>query len=173
LEKDYLADLGTFDVVYSWGVLHHTGNLWQAMENVLRLVAEGGTFFVAIYNDGGKKSRQWYQLKRLYNQGKLCKIALPAAFIPLNVTRGLIRDLLNRKNPLTRYREYKKNRGMSVVRDWIDWLGGWPYEFAKPEEVWEFCRRRGFEMMLCVNKSGWALGNNEFVFARRGKAAAA
>jgi len=82
------------------------------------------------------------------------------------VTRGLISDLLNHEDPLTRYREYKKNRGMSVVRDWIDWLGGWPYEFAKPEEVSEFVKRRGFEMMLCVNKSGWALGNNEFVFAR-------
>ena len=166
LEKDYLADLGTFDVVYSWGVLHHTGNLWQAMENVLRLVADGGTFFVAIYNDGGRKSRQWYQLKRLYNQRKFYRIALPAVFIPLNVTRGLISDLLNHEDPLTRYREYKKNRGMSVVRDWIDWLGGWPYEFAKPEEVSEFVKRRGFEMMLCVNKSGWVLGNNEFVFAR-------
>ncbi len=169
LEKNYLAGLGTYDFVYSWGVLHHTGNLWQAMENVLTLVAEGGKIFIAIYNDGGKKSRQWYRLKRLYNQNKFFRIALPAAFIPLNVIRGLIRDLSSRKNPLTRYREYKKNRGMSVVRDWIDWIGGWPYEFAKPEEVSEFFKGREFEMLLCVNRSGWALGNNEFVFARRAK----
>src|SRR4029453_11192140 len=38
LDAEYLRALGQFDVVYSWGVLHHTGAMWQALENVKPLV---------------------------------------------------------------------------------------------------------------------------------------
>lgn len=170
LDNNYLAGLGTYDVVYSWGVLHHTGNMWQALENVLALVADGGKLFIAIYNDAGKKSRQWRTLKKMYNSGAFYRIALPAVFIPLNVVRGLVTDLSGLKNPVTRYRVYKKDRGMSMMRDWIDWIGGWPYEFATASQVADFCKSRGFEVLTCVNRSGWVLGNNEFVLARPGKA---
>ena len=59
LDRDYLARLGTFDVVYSWGVLHHTGAMWQALENVKPLVAEGGHLYIAIYNDLGEVTDSW------------------------------------------------------------------------------------------------------------------
>ncbi len=170
LDKNHLAGLGAYDVVYSWGVLHHTGNMWQALENVLPLVADEGRLFIAIYNDAGKKSRRWYTLKRMYNSAAFYRIALPAFFIPLNVVVGAVRDVSALKNPLTRYRVYKKDRGMSMMRDWIDWIGGWPYEFATAGQVSDFCKSRGFEVLTCVNRSGWALGNNEFVCARSGKA---
>ncbi len=167
LDRNYLAGLGRFDVVYSWGVLHHTGNMWQAIENVLPLVTDNGKLFIAIYNDAGKKSRRWHALKRMYNSAAFYRIALPAIFIPLNVMNGLVKDLSGLKNPLRRYRVYKKDRGMAVMRDWIDWIGGWPYEFASADEVAKFCRSRGFDLLTCVNRSGWILGNNEFIFARR------
>ena len=166
LDKNYLASLGTYDVVYSWGVLHHTGDLWQAMENVLPLVTVGGKLFLAIYNDAGKKSRRWCRLKKLYNSGAFFRVTFLTFFIPLNVARGVVADLSNLKNPAMRYRTYKKQRGMSMLRDWIDWIGGWPYEFATAEQVVEFCKSRGFELLTHTNKSGWMLGNNEFVFER-------
>lgn len=53
LDRDYIESLGKFDVTYAWGVLHHTGVLWQALFNAQLPVKEGGLLFVAIYNDQG------------------------------------------------------------------------------------------------------------------------
>jgi 2-polyprenyl-6-hydroxyphenyl methylase/3-demethylubiquinone-9 3-methyltransferase len=165
LDQRYLEGLGVYDVVYSWGVLHHTGNLWQAINNVLPLVANGGKLFIAIYNDAGRKSRWWSTLKKLYNSRAIYRVVLPAFFIPLNIARSFVVDVSRFRNPMKRYHAYKRRRGMSMMRDWIDWIGGWPYEFATAEQVADFCKGRGFELTY-VNKSGWVLGNNEFVFER-------
>src|SRR6185503_2410149 len=71
LDCDYLTSLGRFDVVYSWGVLHHTGKMWDALDAALLPVAPGGRLFIAIYNDTGKETIRWRRIKRIYN-------ALPA-----------------------------------------------------------------------------------------------
>lgn len=42
---------GTFDIVYSWGVLHHTGDLWQAVSKAAALVAPNGLLAVAFYRE--------------------------------------------------------------------------------------------------------------------------
>jgi 2-polyprenyl-6-hydroxyphenyl methylase/3-demethylubiquinone-9 3-methyltransferase len=67
LDRGYLARIGQFDVVYSWGVLEYTGAMWQALENVAALVAAGGQLFIAIASDQGGSSRRWRMLKRIYN----------------------------------------------------------------------------------------------------------
>src|SRR6266516_5946417 len=67
LDTTYLRSLGTFDVVYAWGVLHHTGDMWRGLGNVTDLVAAGGRLFIAIYNDQGSTSQRWRAIKRLYN----------------------------------------------------------------------------------------------------------
>src|SRR6185312_4649812 len=68
LDKGFMASLGSFDIVYSWGVLHHTGNMWQALENINLNVAYPGQLFISIYNDQGKTSRRWAAVKRVYNR---------------------------------------------------------------------------------------------------------
>jgi 2-polyprenyl-6-hydroxyphenyl methylase/3-demethylubiquinone-9 3-methyltransferase len=165
LDAAYLARLGRFDIVYSWGVLHHTGQMWQALENVAPLVAPRGKLFIAIYNNQGKSSRRWKAVKTVYNKGWPGRLLVSAAFIPYFILRGLVADLLRMRSPFSRYREYKKSRGMSRVHDWIDWLGGYPFEVAKPEEIFDFYRKRGFALIK-LKTCGGSLGNNEFVFQK-------
>ena len=170
LDRTYLQRLGldTWDIVYSWGVLHHTGDMWAAMDNVWPLVAPRGRLFLSIYNDQGGHSRRWRAVKRLYTRGSVGKTIVCGTFIPYFIARDALSDILHLTNPLTRYREYKRIRGMSMTHDWFDWLGGYPFEVAKPEEVFDFFRGRGFDLSrLTTRGAGW--GCNEFVFTRRGQ----
>jgi 2-polyprenyl-3-methyl-5-hydroxy-6-metoxy-1,4-benzoquinol methylase len=165
LDAAYLARLGQFDIVYSWGVLHHTGNMWQALENLVPLVATGGKLFIAIYNDQGSKSRRWKAVKALYNKGAVFRLLVSATFIPYFVFRHSAADIVNLRSPFATYREYKKSRGMSRIYDWYDWLGGYPFEVARPEEIFDLYRKKGFTLVR-VKTCGGTVGCNEFIFQR-------
>ena len=165
LDSRYLESLGEYDVVYAWGVLHHTGAMWEALENVTSLVAPGGRLFLAIYNDQGNWSSRWRKIKRFYCSGPVGRAVVCATYIPAVVARDLAADLVWRRNPVKRYSEYKRARGMSVVHDWIDWLGGYPFEVAKPEQVFEFFDDRGFHLRK-LKTCGGSVGCNELVFQR-------
>lgn len=165
LDPDYLGGLGTFDVVYSWGVLHHTGAMWQALDNAAGRVAPGGKLFIAIYNDQGKISDRWRAIKRTYNrlpQGLRFLVTIPA-LVHL-YWRRIVKDLL-RGRPLESWRNEGKERGMSPWWDLIDWVGGYPFEVAKPEAILDFYLRRGFSLVRLITCGG-SLGCNEFVFVR-------
>jgi 2-polyprenyl-3-methyl-5-hydroxy-6-metoxy-1,4-benzoquinol methylase len=168
LDQTYLFHLEKFNVVYSWGVLHHTGNMWEALENVVGPVATGGKLFLALYNDQGIFSRGWTTIKRLYNRAIILRPAIIFIVGSYFATRELIFDVfVLRKNPLNRYKD-KRSRGMSYFTDLIDWAGGYPFEVAKPEAVFDFFRARGFEMVK-LKTAGGNHGNNEFVFIKRTK----
>lgn len=166
LDTDYIERLGQFDVVYSWGVLHHTGAMWQALENAALPVAVGGRLFIAIYNDQGIRSHLWRVVKRFYCSGAVGRSLVPPIFIPYFIVGASVKDSVRGRNPLTRYSEYKKSRGMSIVHDWIDWLGGYPFEVARPEEIFSFYRAKGFVLDKLITRGG-VMGNNQFVFTRR------
>ncbi|HEY9296067.1 MAG TPA: class I SAM-dependent methyltransferase [Phormidium sp.] len=166
LDADYLKSLGQFDIVYSWGVLHHTGAMWQALENATLPVAERGRLFIAIYNEQGSKSNRWRQIKKLYCSGMAGKTLISTLFIPYFILGGLAIDILKARNPIARYTEYKKNRGMSRVYDWFDWLGGYPFEVAKPEDIFKFYQNKGFVLENLITCGG-GLGNNQFVFTKQ------
>jgi 2-polyprenyl-6-hydroxyphenyl methylase/3-demethylubiquinone-9 3-methyltransferase len=146
-------------------VLHHTGDMYRALGNMVDLVRPGGLLFISIYNDQGWKSRAWRSVKRHYNQGPIARRLILAGFAGYAVLRGAIEDLPRGRNPMTRYRAHKQRRGMSVVFDWYDWLGGYPYEVARPEEIAGFYRDRGFQLERLQTTS--SLGCNEFVLRRQ------
>jgi 2-polyprenyl-6-hydroxyphenyl methylase/3-demethylubiquinone-9 3-methyltransferase len=169
LDRSFLATLGRFDVVYSWGVLHHTGAMWDALENVVPLVVPGGRLCLAIYNDQGAWSRYWKTIKRVYNQlppGRQPPYA--AAVMGTRELRSIAIALL-RGAPTAYIRTWTghgegKGRGMSRFYDMIDWVGGYPFEVARPEEIFNFFHRRGFSLE-CLRTSGGGLGCNELAFA--------
>ena len=172
IDPDYMARLGDWDIVYSWGVLHHTGRMWEGLARVIGNVKRPGLLFVSIYNDQGPISNGWRSVKRLYNTGPLGKLAAISIFVPYFAARGFAVDLMRRRNPIARYREYRGSRGMSLIHDWKDWLGGYPFEVAKPEEIFEFYRSRGFSLEK-LTTCGGRLGCNEFVFSRPAESQAA
>lgn len=162
LDEAFLTSLGSFDVVYAWGVLHHTGNMWAALANAASLVKKNGTLFIAIYNDQGRRSRRWKQVKKFYCSGLLGKSIISSIFLPYFFFRALLSCILRRDNVFAGYR---KNRGMSITHDWFDWLGGLPFEVATVEEDFRFFRDRGFVLQNIKTANG-GLGNNQFVFVR-------
>lgn len=165
LDPAFMSQLGSFDIVYSWGVLHHTGAMWQAIEQAAARVAPGGQLFIAIYNDQGRASRLWLRTKKAYNAlppALRWLVLWPAALRLWGPTS--LRDLLAGR-PGATWRDFKQNRGMDPWRDVVDWVGGLPFEVAKPEQIFEFLKARGFRLQRLVTCAG-GHGCNEFVFAR-------
>ena len=163
LDINYLNSLGTFDIVYSWGVLHHTGDLWKSLENVVPLVNKNGILFIAIYNDvGSKRYKFWWGVKKLYCSGIIGKYFICSIFIPYRFFKVLIKSIIENNNIFSRYKE---NRGMSITHDWIDWYGGFPYEVAKVEEIFHFYNNYGFSLKNIKTTVG--VGCNEYVFIKK------
>jgi SAM-dependent methyltransferase len=157
LDPELLRTLGTYDIVYSWGVLHHTGQMMTAIERAAALVAPGGQLYIAIYNDQGWISRYWLHVKRTW-------VGMPAMRGPLLlfhapyliVLRAIVRRLARRG---------RLERGMRLWYDTVDWLGGYPFEVARPEVIVDFLSPRGFSLRK-LRTCGGRHGCNEFVFHR-------
>lgn len=166
LDRGYLESIGTFDVVYSWGVLHHTGEMWRALENAALPVSDdGGLLFIAIYNDCGAESLSWRRKKKRYNElPKLVRPAYALAMMAPYEIKEIARAFLGFR-PIQYVRswtDYRGKRGMSRWHDIIDWVGGYPYEFATADELVAFYRERGFAAKM-VRRAG-GLGCHELVF---------
>jgi 2-polyprenyl-6-hydroxyphenyl methylase/3-demethylubiquinone-9 3-methyltransferase len=166
LDRKYIEALGTFDICYSWGVLHHTDNLWQAVYNAQIPLRSGGQLFIAIYNDEGMRSSIWEAINRNYCAGPVRQAVLTAVFYALFFLTGLAIDLVKLRNPATRFTEHRKYRGMSLVHDWKDWLGGYPYERARAQRVQRFLENLGFKLVRLA-RPDFGFGNNQFVFEKK------
>ena len=166
LDTNYLSSLGTFDVVYAWGALHHTGDLWTALALAAECTNE--LLVISVYNDQGLQSRIWAVIKRRYNQyGAVRRTAIEAATFILIWGRHAVANIvrLHPLQTLRTWRSYALTRGMSPWVDLRDWAGGYPFEVARPDAVVGFYEARGF----CLKSSklaGKGHGCNEYVFGR-------
>ncbi len=161
LDQKYLKSLGQFDVVYSWGVLHHTGEMWSAIANTASMVAPGGRLFIALYNDQGWRSKMWLRVKQIYCSGAIGRWLMLAIWIPYFQARFLAACVVGRYN---KFAWYRRARGMNPAHDRIDWIGGLPFEVATTDKVIGFHEQRGFKLETVIPTKG--LGNNEFVFRK-------
>jgi 2-polyprenyl-6-hydroxyphenyl methylase/3-demethylubiquinone-9 3-methyltransferase len=175
LDRDFLAHLEPADIVYSWGVLHHTGAMAVAFANIEPLVPIGGRLFIAIYNDLGAVTDRWWQIKRRYN-ALPWPLRLPYALgiigaCEMRILAGHLRQR-DLRGYLRTWPDYKRSsvRGMSRWHDWIDWIGGFPYERATVEAIVDIFAADGFRLAKLVDRrSGY--GCNEFVFRREAASA--
>jgi len=168
LNEDYIKSLGKFDIVYSWGVLHHTGNMYAALENVNKLVAESGILFISLYNDQGRMSKIWTFHKRTYN--KLPGLLKGVYGFLVMGTREFFSFagnlVLLRPMQYIRYWTQPLQRGMSHYHDLVDWIGGYPFEVSKPEEIFLFYYNKGYELKYLKTCAG-GVGCNEYVFQKK------
>jgi 2-polyprenyl-6-hydroxyphenyl methylase/3-demethylubiquinone-9 3-methyltransferase len=158
LDKQFLKSFGQdFDIVYSWGALHHTGAMWEAVDNSINLVKSGGKLWISLYAEGPNYSKD-LALKQRYNSASpLGKKGM----IYKSIARIMLSRLRHFKNPFT-WNE-KISRGMNVYHNIVDWLGGLPYEVANEDEVLRVCRKKGLILeRIKVKEEGAA---NIYVFS--------
>ena len=168
LDKKFIQLLGSFDIVYSWGVLHHTGNMWNALENIIIPTKKDGLLYIAIYNDfkGFPSSKTWNIIKKVYiNSPNIIRFFFRIGLI----TQILFFRLIRLKNPIKYVKYYEKSstsaRGMDFFRDVEDWLGGYPYEYASSENIVNFYENKKNFILINVDKKK-GIGCNEFLFKK-------
>ena len=148
LDDKFLKSLGKFDVVYSWGVLHHSGDMWVAMDKVKDNVKKGGTLFISIYNDQSFISSYWKFVKRTYNKKRFSRPFWLFIHTVYPTLPYIVYKYLGRQ---------KVPRGMNVWIDLIDWLGGYPFEVANLMRFL-FFHQRGFQLQKMKTVGGkWAV----------------
>lgn len=159
---------GRFDIVYSWGVLHHTGDMCRAIRSATQLVAPGGQFAFALYRkslfcDLWKIEKQWYAAADRTTQRTAERLYVHAFRFGLRVTGRSLDDYIA---------NYKGMRGMDFYHDVRDWLGGWPYESISAAGVQRLMNSLGFVQERVFGKPGIAVGLfgvgcNEYVYTQR------
>ncbi|MGK0446265.1 MAG: 2-polyprenyl-6-hydroxyphenyl methylase/3-demethylubiquinone-9 3-methyltransferase [Polaribacter sp.] len=166
LNASYMKELGEFDIVYSWGVLHHTGNMHLALANVDQNVKKNGTLFIAIYNDQNTVSNIWRKIKSAYVKSpKVIRFFLVILCYIMLWGKTFIYDLFFRGNPFYTWKIAKNDRGMSKHYDLIDWVGGYPFEVATPDLIFNFYKERNYRLeKLRTHGGGHAC--NEFIFTK-------
>ncbi|MBG84498.1 MAG: hypothetical protein CMJ40_08135 [Phycisphaerae bacterium] len=134
----------SFDIVYSWGVLHHTGDMWTAIERATECVSDSGQFSLAIYRKLWCCGL-WRMEKYLYSR-------MPSAMQkmvrwPYTAVVDGVTSIKRMQSPLSFRREYKASRGMTRDHDIHDWLGGYPYESATASEIEGFMKSKNFTLL--------------------------
>lgn len=132
---------GQFDVVYSWGVLHHTGAMERAITNAATLVAPNGVLILALYRKTPfcgmwRHIKKWYTNTTPSRQQKFMN-----GYISLTHRLMLLRGV----DVEAKIANYGQSRGMNYYNDVHDWLGGYPYESITPQDCFALMQKLGFD----------------------------
>ena len=159
---------GNYDIVYAWGVLHHTGDMYRALLKAMAMVAPERLFLVALYRKT-KMCNFWKIEKKFYSKSSsqvqrlIRKIYMALFFLDYRLRTG--------KKSAEYIRDYSESRGMNYYNDVHDWLGGYPYESVNPNKLKLFMKNNGFdcrrEFLMPSSLGFFGSGNDEFAFQRR------
>ncbi len=166
LDETFMRNFSTFDVVYAWGMLHHTGDQWQAMRNATLPLGQQSRLYIALYaKEAYTDWQHWIEVKRRYNAAsKVRKILMEIHYIWKTI---LGRKILNIFTLPKIIWQYQHSRGMDFMTDVRDWLGGWPTEFSSVPEVMDFANNQlGLELVNLHTGEG----NSEFLLVKKGHA---
>ncbi len=171
LDSGFIRSLGKFDIVYSWGVLHHTGSMWESILNSCGLVGPNGYYYIALYNKITSRNGTpawihsfWTSIKKMYNDyPRVGRFVLEPAAMGAYIAMLIMRF----ENPIKHIRNYRSHRGMRWRTDATDWIGGYPYEFATIEEVFIFIKKNFPDFILENLKSTSGRGLNWYLFQNR------
>jgi len=162
LDAKFIQSLGEFDIVYSWGVLHHTGKIWDALNNSRIPLKKDGILYVSLYSKEAYQNpppEYWLNVKQNYNKaGYYNKKLIEVKYIYNSLMKSKIRNIYQL---IKMAFHYKINRGMSLWTDVKDWLGGWPMEFTSAQEV--LLKTQG-ELNLCLINLKMGSGCTEYLF---------
>jgi SAM-dependent methyltransferase len=144
----------SFDIVHSWGVVPFTGGMWAALDHLCSLVRPTRALAIALYRRT-PMCWLWRLEKRIYSQAsprtqRIMRLIYEAAFLGAKAATG--------QNPFAYVRNFYTHRGMRWSNNVHDWLGGYPYESAKPEELAAFFDRSGFIVQRAFTKPVAAQG---------------
>jgi 2-polyprenyl-3-methyl-5-hydroxy-6-metoxy-1,4-benzoquinol methylase len=168
LDGDYVRSLGASDVVYSWGVLHHTGAMHDALGAAARLVAPGGLFAFALYHRTlmcglWRWEKHWYA-----GASPAAQRRARAAYVALLRARFV----LTGRDFRSYVANYQSARGMDFMHDVHDWMGGYPYESILASEVDALMRPLGFArvhgMGTPLTAGLFGSGCDEYLYRRTG-----
>ena len=166
LDDAFMASLPPADIVYSWGVLHHTGDMWKAVRNAAIPLKEDGEFYISLYSSDmyvDPTPEYWITLKRAYNQASpLNRAVMEMKFVHWQV---MAPEIAAGRDPLARAQGYGR-RGMTMWTDAKDWLGGFPMEFAGFTQTRDFCAGElGLDLVNVLSGEGCT----EYLFVRPGR----
>ena len=156
IKKESPDENGKFDIVHSWGVLHHTGKMWQAIDIAANLVNKKGILIIAIYNKHWS-SFLWKIIKWIYNisPGFIKWLIIKIFYVIIAFAKLLVTG----KNP------FATKRGMNFYYDVIDWVGGYPYEYASKEVIINYMKHKGFNLIK-FNSALVPTGCHEYIFEK-------
>lgn len=166
LDEEFVKSLWSFDIVYSWWVIHHTWDMWKWLNNILNLTKENSLIYTAIYNDSKIllewTSPFWVKFKKFYSWSKFLRYIIKPLY-----TAYLIAWITAKwNNPFKYIKNYEKTafRWMDFFVDIEDWLWGYPYEYASFNEIKKFYESKWFKLINWLEvRSIWC---NEFLFQK-------